>query len=183
MKKRTGIIVLSIILVAVILAIYFLLRPAGSKQPEGADIPKQSEQTTPEKTNPDNSSGESGEKQPVVIYIPDEQGETLVPVGTESEDNSDAALIKTLVGMNALPEGTEVKSSKTEDGVLKLDMNKAYGDAVRSAGTVGESMLIYTLVDTFAQARGAEKVLITIEGAILETGHNVYDTPLEMSTN
>ena len=73
----------------------------------------------------------------------------------------------------------EVQSSSTENGVLTLDMNMVYGNAVRSSGTTGESMLIYSLVNTFVQARGVDSVIITVDGAPLESGHEVYDYPLQ----
>lgn len=38
---------------------------------------------------------------------------------------------------------------------------------------------IYALVNTFAQARGATAVLITVDGKVLESGHEVYDYAIE----
>ena len=126
----------------------------------------------PEQANP--SGGES-----VVVYVPDEQGETLTPVGTDAADDSDQALVDALIAAGSLPAGVEVQSSSTENGVLTLDMNMVYGNAVRSSGTTGESMLIYSLVNTFVQARGVDSVIITVDGAPLESGHEVYDYPLQ----
>ena len=92
-------------------------------------------------------------------------------------------LVDALIAANSLPAGVEVQSSSVEDSVLKLDMNAAYGEAVRASGTTGESMLIYSLVNTFAQARGVDQVLITVDGAPLETGHDIYDYPLTANSN
>ena len=124
--------------------------------------------------NPNPSGGES-----VVVYVPDEQGETLTPVGADAADDSDQALVDALITAGSLPEGVAVNSSSTADGVLTLDMNAAYGEAVRSSGTTGENMLIYSLVNTFVQARGVDSVIITVDGAPLESGHEIYDYPLQ----
>ena len=160
MKKRIWTIVLAVVLVlAVGAGIYMVTR---SSKPE---IP-------PEEP--------AGDKPSVVVYVPDEQAETLTATGAQAADDSDQALVDVLISMNALPAGVEVKSSSAADGVLTLDMNAAYGDAIRSSGTAGETMLIYALVDTFVQARGVEQVLLTVEGKTLESGHEIYDTPLEM---
>ena len=40
-------------------------------------------------------------------------------------------------------------------------------------------MLIYSLVNTFVQARGVDSVILTVDGAPLESGHEVYDYPLQ----
>ena len=145
--------------------------PAETEDPENPD---DTEEPAVQPENPNPSGGES-----VVVYVPDEQGETLTPVGTDAEDDSDQALVDALITAGSLPEGVAVNSSSTTDGVLTLDMNAAYGDAVRSSGTTGENMLIYSLVNTFVQARGVDSVIITVDGAPLESGHEIYDYPLQ----
>ena len=191
MKKRTGIIIAIIVILAVIVGacIYGYMSSrnetentpsetvegsaqTGQTQEEQSDEPEGGESVQPEQANP--SGGES-----VVVYVPDEQGETLTPVGTDAADDSDQALVDALIAAGSLPAGVEVQSSSTENGVLTLDMNMVYGNAVRSSGTTGENMLIYALVNTFVQARGVDSVIITVDGAPLESGHEVYDYPLQ----
>ena len=191
MKKRTGIIIAIIVILAVIVGacIYGYMSgrnetentpsetveggaQTGQTQEEQPDEPEGEDPVQPEQANP--SGGES-----VVVYVPDEQGETLTPVGTDAADDSDQALVDALIAAGSLPAGVEVQSSSTENGVLTLDMNMVYGNAVRSSGTTGENMLIYALVNTFVQARGVDSVIITVDGAPLESGHEVYDYPLQ----
>ena len=188
MKKRTWIIAIIVIL-AVIAAACIFGYLSGQTEPEQTEPPTTVEpDTTPDDTeqpddtqddpvqpeNPNPSGGES-----VIVYVPDEQGETLTPVGADAEDDSDQALVDALIAAGSLPEGVAVNSSSTADGVLTLDMNAAYGEAVRSSGTTGENMLIYSLVNTFVQARGVDSVIITVDGAPLESGHEIYDYPLQ----
>lgn len=144
--------------------------PDDTTEPDDKEQPENPVQ--PENPNP--SGGDSA-----VVYVPDEQGETLTPVGTDVADDSDQALVDALIAAGSLPEGAAVQSSSTTDGVLTLDMNAVYGDAVRSSGTTGESLLIYSLVNTFVQARGVDSVIITVDGAPLESGHEIYDYPLQ----
>ena len=191
MKKRTGIIIAIIVILAVIVGacIYGYMSgrnetgntpsetveggaQTGQTQEEQPDEPEGGDPVQPEQANP--SGGES-----VVVYVPDEQGENLTPVGADAADDSDQALVDALIAAGSLPAGVEVQSSTTENGVLTLDMNMVYGNAVRSSGTTGESMLIYALVNTFVQARGVDSVIITVDGAPLESGHEVYDYPLQ----
>lgn len=189
MNKRTWIIVAVIVIIAVIAGACIFGYLSGQSEQEQPEPPAtvepdnpQDEQDQPDDTpdtpvqpeNPNPSGGES-----VVVYVPDEQGETLTPVGADAEDDSDQALIDALITAGSLPEGVAVNSSSTADGVLTLDMNAAYGEAVRSSGTTGENMLIYSLVNTFVQARGVDSVIITVDGAPLESGHEIYDYPLQ----
>ena len=193
MKKRTLIVIVVLIVVALIAAacVYGYVsgrqqtqeeppvsEPEKPAEPEGPDTPDKPDEEPVQPDNPNPSGGES-----VIVYVPDEQGETLTPVGADAKDDSDQALVDALIAANSLPAGVEVQSSSVEDSVLKLDMNAAYGEAVRASGTTGESMLIYSLVNTFAQARGVGQVLITVDGAPLETGHDIYDYPLTANSN
>lgn len=188
MKKRTWIIAIIVILAVIASACIFGYL-SGQNEPEQTEPPTTVEpDTTPDDTeqpddtqdepvqpeNPNPSGGES-----VIVYVPDEQGETLTPVGADAEDDSDQALVDALIAAGSLPEGVAVNSSSTANGVLTLDMNAAYGEAVRSSGTTGENMLIYSLVNTFVQARGVDSVIITVDGAPLESGHEIYDYPLQ----
>lgn len=133
-------------------------------------------------TDPNASANGATEGNSAVVYVPSEQADLLTPVGTSVADDSDQALVDALIQAGSLPEGVEVLSAAEKDGILTLDMNQAFADAVRSSGSAGEAMLIYSLVNTFIQAHDVEKVMLTVnEGGLLESGHEVYDYPLEMS--
>lgn len=196
MSKRTKAVVAAVVVIIVLIAaacIYGYM--SGRQTPEQNEQPNQTvepdtpngqetqddQQTTDDTkedpVQPENPNPAGGES--VVVYVPDEQGETLTPVGTDAVDDSDQALVDALITAGSLPAGAVVQSSSTADGVLTIDMNAVYGDAVRSSGTTGESLLIYSLVNTFVQARGVNSVLITVDGAPLESGHEIYDYPLE----
>lgn len=65
---------------------------------------------------------------------------------------------------------------QTVDGVksLDVDFNEAFGAYVCSMGTTGEYYTIGSIVNTFLDVYGCEKVKITVEGNTLETGHAEY---------
>ena len=178
MKKRTWIIALAVIVaIAACVGIYFAVRGNGQEPPPDQPGPGTVEPQPGQNDKP-------GKTVSVVVYVPDEQSEVLTPVGAEAADDSDQALVDALVAVGGLPAGCEALGSETVEGdttTLKLDMNAVYGNAVRSSGTAGETMLVYALVDSFIQARGVDNVLLTVEGEPLQRGHEVYDYPLEMS--
>lgn len=151
-----------------------------SKNPPDAPAPETPSENPPADTS--ETSGNIPDDTPVV-YVPDEQEETLSPVVTETEDTSDQGLVNALISSGTLPEGVEVLSASIEDGVLRLDMNDVYGSAVQSSGTTAENTLIYGLVNTFTHAKNVKQVLITVDGEALESGHEIYDYPLAPTDN
>ena len=189
--KRSKVITAVIAIIAVVAAacVYGYVRSKPADEPEkpavtepenpttpdsSADTPDKTDEPAVQPENPNPSGTES-----VTIYVPDEQGETLTPTGADAKDDSDQSLVNALIAAGSLPEGVKVQSSSLESGTLTLDMNAAFGEAIRASGTAGETLKIYALVNTFAQARGATAVLITVDGKVLESGHEVYDYAIE----
>ena len=103
-----------------------------------------------------------------------------------------------LIAHDALPEGVTVNDFRMEDNGTEttegegddasvsytpgdsqifLDVSQAFGDAASTPGTAGETMLLGSLVNTMLTYYNAETLTLTVDGAVLETGHNVYDTP------
>ena len=195
--KRSKVITAVIAIIAVVAAacVYGYVRSKPADEPEKPAVTEPENPTTPETPDDSNSGKPSDSKtdkpavQPenpnpsgtesVTIYVPDEQGEPLTPTGADATDDSDQSLVDALIAAGSLPEGVKVQSSSLENGTLTLDMNAAFGEAIRASGTAGETLKIYALVNTFAQARGATAVLITVDGKVLESGHEVYDYAIE----
>ena len=116
------------------------------------------------------------------VYAPDAEAEHLRAWGMTltEEDMADPvkALNALLVGQ-AIPEGAAVLSESLSGGVLTLDMNRAFGDYLRSMGTSGELLTVSAVVNTaLSLIDGAESVLLTVEGQTLETGHEIYTDPI-----
>ncbi len=116
----------------------------------------------------------------VTLYLPDEQGEAVVPTQTEvsfgGQDEA-AALLAALVGEGVLPAEVAVGSLTREEGNLTLDLNSAFAEALSASGSTGENMIMASVVDTYLAYYGAASLLITVDGGTLETGHAIYDEP------
>lgn len=116
----------------------------------------------------------------VTLYLPDEQGEAVVPTQTEvsfgGQDEA-ATLMAALVGEGVLPAEVAVRSLAQEEGNLTLDLNAAFAEALSTSGTTGENMIMASVVDTYLAYYGAASLRITVDGETLETGHAVYDEP------
>lgn len=138
---------------------------------EPSEIPTEAPTEAPEPT----------EAAPVrfTIYTPNENADgfydTVILIDTLTAQNVADELIKE----NALNADVAVNFARMDGAQLMLDFNSAFRDQLLTYGTAGERMMIGSVVNTFLSAYGAETVFLTVDGGILESGHVVYDFPLE----
>lgn len=172
-----------------------LLTACGQKTPDPTDAPTEphvtqvptevpTETPTEEPTEaPTDAPTEMSTEAPApvrfTIYTPNENADgfynAVILIDELNAQNVAAELIKE----KALNEDVSVNSAYLEGTQLTLDFNSAFRDQLLTYGTAGERMMIGSVVNTFLSAYGAETVLITVDGEILESGHVVYDFPLE----
>ena len=159
----------------------------GCQEENGTDVaPDRSPELTDKKDQlPDEpiveekSADEGINTVEVVLYLPDDNAEGFETVTAEIEDTPEA-LVDKLVEEGALPARCELLDfSPTEDySTAVINMNKEFGEAVKSMGTAGERMLLGAVVNTFLTKYGLNSVSVIIDGQTLETGHAIYDFEL-----
>lgn len=122
----------------------------------------------------------------VTLFLPNATADGSVEKTVELEAAagdtgiSAPALVDALIAHGALPEGVAVNRFAVERGIARLDLNAAFAEAVRAAGTNGETMYLASVVNTFLSNYDCDALALTIEGEALETGHRLYDQPLTM---
>ena len=102
---------------------------------------------------------------------PGDVTEQLIQMNSLAED-----IMEQLVQAGALPEGVRVLSM--EGGVL--DLNSEFLTFLNTMGTSGEYVVMGSVVNTYLTAFGLDRITITVEGKVPETGHSIYDEPLRM---
>ena len=88
-------------------------------------------------------------------------------------------MIEQLVAAGVLKDGIAVNSLRKDGTQLVIDFNQAFADLVCSMGTSGEYIIVGSTVNTFLSAYEAKSVFFTVNGEILESGHVIYDFPME----
>ena len=122
----------------------------------------------------------------LTVYFPDANLEGFETVGVTLDAVTESAIVEQLVIVDVLSEGIAVNSlEKTasadtpEEIHLNVDFNSDFRDLILSQGSSGERAIIGSVVNTFLTAYAAQTISITVDGEILESGHVVYDFPLE----
>lgn len=122
----------------------------------------------------------------LTIYSPNEKADGFMQSQVEVEAITEPVLVEQLVLVGVLPEGTKVNhlalSASSEDpdwNRLSVDFNEAFRDRIQSMGSAGEYAIMGSVVNTFLTAYQAKTMTITVDGQVLESGHAVYDQPLE----
>lgn len=110
----------------------------------------------------------------IVIYLPDADYNGLESNEAEGQ-NSAVGLIYALEKAKAVPQGTHVLGFDGET----LDLSPEFGQAMANTGTTGEYLMMGAVVNTFLTNFSLKQIMVTSEGKVIETGHSVYDEPLE----
>jgi len=121
-------------------------------------------------------------KPTVTLFLPNDDATGFAEQDAALSGDSAQAVVDALYEAGALPEGVEVLSCSLngtgQDAQLSLDLSAAFGEAMQSAGSAGETMALGSLTNTLLVYYDAQTLLLTCEGEPLSTGHNVYDGPL-----
>lgn len=111
-------------------------------------------------------------------YVSNDDATAFVAESVKIDELTPENIVNALVQKSVLSSDVRVLKceEQTVDGVksLDVDFNEAFGAYVCSKGTTGEYYTIGSIVNTFLDAYGCEKVKITVEGNTLETGHAEY---------
>ncbi len=97
----------------------------------------------------------------------------------ETEELTMDFLLKKLIELKVLNEDVDVNSYYFEGDTLYIDFNEAFGTQICSYGTYGEMLVVCCTVNTLVENYDVTYVVFTVEGEVLESGHVVYDFPLQ----
>lgn len=118
------------------------------------------------------------------IYSGDEEAEHIVQRTVYVEEVTEETVMAELAAALNMDETVSLKSltfgMHGGDRVAMLDMNQAFADYLGRLGTAGESIVIGSLVNTFLDCYQCDLLMITAEGKVLKTSHEVYEEYLEM---
>lgn len=178
MKRFTG----KLVLGALVLALMAGLALAGCSAPQAQ--PGDDDQ---------GNAGNSGDQVTLVLYFPDSQGMYLVREErvVETTDSYEALALAALIagpqteGLGkSIADGTELISVEIIDGVAYANFSQEFV-ANHWGGSTGETMTIYSVVNTLTESPTITGVVFLVEGEELESlaGHMDLTGPVERDEN
>ncbi len=115
----------------------------------------------------------------LTVYAPNEDATGFIYTSLEVPERNAKAICYALISVGVLKDDVAFNSLILESREIKLDVNQAFLSQLRSYGTTGEYMMVGSVVNTLLSIYAADSVFITCDGEIMESGHVVYDFPLE----
>ena len=130
-----------------------------------------------EKTGAEKTDSKKTIVKECTIYAPDDNVETLINGKVKIEDVTAQKLLKEMIKMGTLEEGTNINSFEIRKQTAYVDFNKAFEKNLRKMGSSGEVLTVQAVTKTICENLGTKAMKFTVEGKVLETGHNIYDEP------
>ena len=116
----------------------------------------------------------------VTIYHGNANADGFETTEFEVEEINTDVLMEKLIEAGVLNGDVVLGGMKFQDGGIVLNFNDAFGNQLNTMGTAGERMMVGSVVNTFLTAFDkVDKVSILVSGQIFESGHVVYDEPME----
>ena len=116
----------------------------------------------------------------ITIYHGNANADGFETTEFEVQEVSTDVLMAKLIEVGVLNGDVVLGGIKFQDGGIVLNFNDAFGVQLNTMGTAGERMMVGSVVNTFLTAFDkVDKVSILVSGQIFESGHVVYDEPME----
>ena len=84
-----------------------------------------------------------------------------------------------MIQAGVLPENIVFNSISKNGDTLTVDFGAEFQNFINSQGSTGEYLIIGSIVNTLISLNEVKYVQITVDEAVLESGHMVYDFPME----
>lgn len=161
-----------------------MLAACAPNTPTPTDPPTQPSETQPEPTDtePLPTQTQPIETEPELVtftvYRGNDNVDGLLSREAAVEQITAEVVMAALIEDGVVPADAAVNKLEQDGTQLSIDFNEAFLNHLYTMGTSGEMILIRSVVNTFLSAYGAETVMITANGEIIESGHVIYDFPL-----
>ncbi|KAF1083833.1 Sporulation and spore germination [Sporotomaculum syntrophicum] len=200
MLKRVNCFRLKFILVLVAVLALIVLVPAGCGNNGSTDGNQNPNSSQGDKGNNSNQTGDGSDQsaqnqQKVTLYFSDEQAMYLLPeerTVTKGHESLEAAVIQELINgpgkdslVRTIPEDTKLISISVVNGVANVNFSKEF-QSKHWGGSAGETMTLYSVVNSLCELPGIEKVQFLLEGEKKESilnGNMDTTVPIEPDYN
>ncbi|MCP1108655.1 hypothetical protein [Ohessyouella blattaphilus] len=115
---------------------------------------------------------------PMVIFHPDEQYMSFESESVVVDELTPDAILNKMIEYKVMISDVKVVGFEevTDNGqkAIDLTLNQAYADYLGKMGSTEEYYCLGALCNSFIDSFKVDKIKISIDGEVLQTGHNVY---------
>ena len=119
------------------------------------------------------------EKMDICIYSPNKDATGFVVTRYQDDTKDAESVMDALEDLGVIRDDDVLLSARQEGDRIWLDFSKDFEAELKGLGTTGEYYVLGSVVNSFLDTFKAKKVIITVTGAPLTTGHCIYKEPLE----
>lgn len=112
----------------------------------------------------------------ITVYVPNDNFDGFDTV--EVTGNNLSAL-EAMAQAGTLPENIVINSFSQSGDTLTVDFGAEFRSLVNNQGSTGEYLIMGSVVNTLITLHNVKYVQITVDGDVLESGHIIYDFPME----
>lgn len=157
-------------------------KPTESTAPTTAPPEPTQEATAPTESAPTEPTPTDPEPITFLLYHPDETLSDYITVEITMDQLDPEAILAFLQEYQVLKDDVALNYAQMDGTQLNLDLNQAFLMHIFSCGTLGEAMLMGSLVNTFFSVYDCESIMVTVDGEIIHSGHVDYETPFTRTT-
>lgn len=171
MKKITPILIF--VIVIMLTGCNLFGKDSNDQEINDDSASKETTQEEPEKESPD-----APETFELTVYYPDDNLDSFEEKTVDVTAIDGQTIVDQLILVGVIPVHTKVNKIENTTKQLRVDFSSNFADIVNNVGSSGEILKIGSVVNTFLKAYNAKEMVITVDGKVLESGHNIYDYPL-----
>jgi len=173
---RLKFIMVSIMVLSILALVLAGCGPKGTEPQGKPGVEQEKENSSNGSSNqqPGISAKPEQTKQPVTLYFSDDQAMYLVPEEREVVKGGDETLEEVIINelikgpgkeglTRTMPEGTKLLSVTVVNGVAYVNLSKEF-KTKHWGGSAGETMTLYSIVNSLCKLAGIEKVQLLLEG-------------------
>ena len=112
----------------------------------------------------------------ILVYVPNDNADGFETIQISGPE---LTVFDALVDANVLPGNIQLNSFSIDNDTIEIDFTSELRDLINQQGTAGEYMIMGSIVNTFLTHYQAQYAQITVNGEIWESGHVIYDFPME----
>ena len=112
------------------------------------------------------------------VFYPNDSFDGISTMPVPADHPDEFMVMDLLKEQRAISDSVQLNYFLADGPGLDLDLNSEFLDYINALGMEKEEIVMTSLVNTFLSCFNCNTILITVDGMVLETVHNIYADPI-----